>query len=115
MRLIDADEMLQDESEAYMKAQVALSRKGSDATVMLNQLVHKKLQMLIADTPTIDAVPVVRCKDCRYYDYPFSDSAAARVSDGANPERWCCRLGLVGAFDKDDYCSHGERKTAESE
>ena len=52
---------------------------------------------------------LVRCKDCRYYGNPFGLSA------GADSERWCFLLGLVGAFDKDDYCSHGERKTAESE
>lgn len=60
---------------------------------------------------------LVRCKDCRYYDYPFSDSpsAASRESDDAYPERWCCLLGMGGAFGSDDFCSHGERKTAESE
>ena len=59
----------------------------------------------------LELVPeaVVRCKDCRFYGDPFGLSA------GADSERWCFLLGLVGAFDKDDYCSHGERKTAESE
>lgn len=49
----------------------------------------------------------VRCKDCRYYDYPFPDP---KESADAYPERWCCLLGIGGAFGKDDYCSHGERK-----
>lgn len=42
-----------------------------------------------------NATEIVRCKDCRYYE---------------ENERWCYRLGLVGAFDKDNYCSHGERR-----
>lgn len=37
---------------------------------------------------------IVRCKDCRYYK---------------ENERWCRRLGLVGAFNKDGFCSRGER------
>ena len=45
--------------------------------------------------PRIDAVPVVRCKDCKFY---------------TEEERWCRRLGLCGAFDKDGYCSHAERE-----
>lgn len=43
---------------------------------------------------------VVRCKDCLYYD---------------ENERWCRRLGLVGAFDKDDYCAHGEWRSDETD
>ena len=40
---------------------------------------------------------IIRCEDCRYYD---------------ENERWCRRLGLVGAFDKDGFCSRGERREA---
>lgn len=43
-----------------------------------------------------DVEKVVRCKDCEYY---------------TEEERWCRRLGLCGAFDKNDYCSHAERRT----
>lgn len=50
---------------------------------------------------------IVRCKDCRYYGDPFGPDA------GADSERWCFLLGLVEAFDKDDYCSHGERRSDE--
>ncbi len=55
---------------------------------------------------------VVRCKDCRYYDYPFPDP---KESDDADPERWCCLLGLGGAFGKDEFCSYGERRTDEAD
>ena len=58
---------------------------------------------------------LVRCKDCRYYDYPFSDSPSATSQESADayPERWCCLLGMGGAFGKDSYCSYGERRTDE--
>lgn len=61
MRLIDADEMALNESEAYMSAQ---SKIDNGITFAINSCVHGKIQKLIADTPTVDAVSVVRCKDC---------------------------------------------------
>lgn len=42
---------------------------------------------------------VVRCKDCEFY-----------TAD----ELWCRRLGLCGAFDPDDFCSHAERREDEA-
>lgn len=52
------------------------------------------IDAIIESAPTIDAVPVVRCKDCEFY---------------TEEERWCRRLGLCGAFDTNDFCSHAER------
>ena len=51
-RLVDAYEMLLNESEAYLSVQ--MSGKVSETTQMVNSVVHKKIQQLIADTPTID-------------------------------------------------------------
>lgn len=52
----------------------------------------------VDDAPIVDAVEVVRCKDCEFY---------------TEEDRWCRRLGLCGAFGQDDYCSHAERRTDE--
>ena len=49
----------------------------------------------IAEQPTVDAVPVVRCRDCRW----FSDNWCNEVH--AHPIR------------EDDFCSYGERKGGE--
>ena len=49
-RLIDADQMLADESEAFMSAQLKLT---DEWTKLTNEVIHKKLQMLLADTPTV--------------------------------------------------------------
>lgn len=57
MRLIDADEMLDNEQIAYIKAQS--SKTISAMTRDVNKAVHAKIQMLIADTPTVEAKPVV--------------------------------------------------------
>jgi hypothetical protein len=52
----------------------------------------------IDNAPTIDAVPVVRCKDCKY-----KFSANGHNKDG-------CPLDGVGLMHDDDFCSCGERK-----
>lgn len=55
MRLIDSDQIAVDETEAYMAAQAQIE----DIDLLrANLLVHAKLQKLIADTPTVDAIPV---------------------------------------------------------
>ena len=53
----------------------------------------------IEDAPTVDAVAVVRCKDCKRY----------RHDDVFH--RWYCSIGMTKrATSKDDYCSWGERR-----
>ena len=41
---------------------------------------------------------VTRCKDCEFY---------------SEDEKWCRRLGLCGAFNGNDFCSHAEPKEVE--
>lgn len=73
-------------------------------------------------TPTIDAVPVVRCKDCEWYepctDWGFDEATGRRDHSkiiklpygechGQNfsfTEDGCLRVG------EGDFCSYGERK-----
>lgn len=90
MKLIDADEAFRVLSDYYH---------------------HRTEEQHDALHEALDRVPeaVVLCKDCKYYDYPFS--AAPQESTDAENERWCCLLGMGGAFGKNDYCSHGERRT----
>ena len=51
--------------------------------------------------PVVDAVPVVRCKDCKWLYDEMDD--------------YCCRShrGLVRICEN-SYCSHGERKENET-
>lgn len=86
MRLIDADQLLQ----IY----------GAGLT--------PKMEHRIRIAPTVDAVPVVRCKDCKYYRYGkhFTDI------------KFCQRLPYYAAEGglntaDDDFCSCGERKEGE--
>lgn len=51
---------------------------------------------ILSELPTIDAVEVVRCKDCKFNE---------------NLEWWACPiLGTIKLRD-DDYCSFAERRT----
>lgn len=52
----------------------------------------------IEEAPTIDAVPAVRCKDCKYYE-------PDEVECG------CLFAGGLQYVKPDDFCSYGERKT----
>ena len=83
MRLIDAD------------ALIALIKKR-----IKNSMIIGWLCSIIRDAPTIDAVPVVRCKDCKFGDWdsePNDAMVCMRTKDGF----W--RSG-------NDFCSFGERK-----
>lgn len=59
---------------------------------------------LIKKAPTVDAVPVVRCKDCKWF------------ADNNDGEWYGCQMFQVvlstpeDAPKPDDFCSYGERK-----
>ena len=56
---------------------------------------------LLLNAPTVDAVPVVRCRDCIHY---FSGACLKIYSDGnVSQDAWQER-------NEDDFCSYGERK-----
>ena len=51
--------------------------------------------------PSADVQPVVRCKDCKYFD--------SGTDEDGKPFFKC--LGWVyGGTSEDDFCSHGEQK-----
>ena len=61
----------------------------------------------IADAPTVDAVPVVRCRECVHWK-PTGSKAGNSFSDmeyigGCEFTNYCRR--------ESDFCSYGERKT----
>ena len=55
--------------------------------------------VLLLNAPTVDAVEVVRCKDCKWYENGKSyDAYCNHPTDGMNYSA------------EDDFCSYGERK-----
>ena len=53
----------------------------------------------ISEAPTIDAVPVVRCRECKY-----------RFKNNGHSKNGCPITDANIWMDDDDFCSHGERK-----
>ena len=49
--------------------------------------------------PTVDAVPVVRCRECKHRKY-----------DDIFGMLWCNLDSFTKRVKPDDFCSHGERK-----
>lgn len=63
---------------------------------------ESEVKQIIDDAPTVDAVPVVRCKDCKYVCdytdiYPKSEGYKCIKNGKFHDENW--------------YCADGERKT----
>lgn len=92
MRLVDADAL---ESLCDIMADKC---DGIEASIW------NQFRATVEWQPTIDAVPVVRCKDCKYVskdDYP----------DGNRPTYACPLLDMNVTADW--YCADGEKKTNE--
>ena len=85
-RLIDADAL-------KTKAIRCETFNLYDAPVFLKAVGTKEID----NAPTVDAVPVVRCKDCKWLYDEMDD--------------YCCRShrGLVRICEN-SFCSYGERK-----
>ena len=56
-----------------------------------------KARKLIADAPTVDAVEVVRCRECKYHE----DTHVIGFEH-------CCLYGLTMRYN--DFCSYGKRE-----
>ena len=89
MRLIDAD----------MADVVIIYDKGNELTQVSAIREYIERQRAFLDKfPTIDAVPVVRCRECKHCD----------------PENYHCDhpMGTAAPLKRkpDDFCSYGERK-----
>ena len=68
----------------------------------------KLVSAWLNEAPTVDAVEVVRCKDCKYWneENKWCYKHSHYFNDGVNWLQW-------ERFESDDFCSHGERKGAE--
>ncbi len=89
MRLIDADEF-----------EAALENTEYDISPAYEPdgYSHKLICEVLEETPTVDAVPVVRCRECiHHYIDEYGFPACAESGAMLNPE-------------EDDYCSRGQRK-----
>ena len=83
-RLIDADAL---KENCYIK--VGDTTIGRRSYVMFHE---------IEEAPTIDAVSVVRCKECIWFD---TDNTG---------EDYCIYVKGLADANADDYCSYGKRE-----
>ena len=96
MRLIDADAL----SEVLQKSKTSLMEMGLDDAVTLQTMTGVSMaQLSVAIAPAVDAVEVVRCKDCKY----------SYCNKYCTNEQWKDN-GATVTIEADDFCSYAERK-----
>lgn len=88
MRLIDAD-TLEAKLEEQRKLYIDMDMKGAEHLLVHDVLHH------VWEAPTIDAVQVVRCKDCKH-----------SREDELWHMRWCKGLTV----NDEHFCADGEKK-----
>ena len=88
MRLVDLD---------VLKAQL-------NKLPMMSNWGEAFIPQLIDEQPTIDAVPVVRCQECRYYPTAKVNEKGFLICPASGME-----------ITETDYCSYGERMDKEDE
>lgn len=97
-RLIDADELV--------------AKLEADAEEMEEPIAKMFTYAAVNDVknaPTVDAVPVVRCRDCRYYEPDFGCPWG-----GCNHPHWSTRT-LGFEVSEDGYCHRAERREGEND
>jgi hypothetical protein len=97
MRLIDADALKNALIECTPYAIDPVYRNTNSNIDMFT------IMDVLDELPTIDAIPVVRCKDCKHYD-------TIGCSKGIG---WCKKMD-IGASDN-FYCANGKQLNKESE
>lgn len=103
MRLIDADELKKDDETNLILSRDAI-RTGKQLKLCAEMFIAK-----IDKAPTIDAVPVVRCKNCKHWGTMDEIVGVCReqmiVQDY---ERGSINIYPERAYDH--YCAYGEEK-----
>jgi hypothetical protein len=65
------------------------------------ELNFQEIREVINNAPTVDAVPVVRCGECKWFD-------RTELSGTVEPIGYRCKL-KQRFVDVDDFCKRGER------
>ena len=87
-------------AELESMQKVALSGRMDLVDIGYNNGLAMAYAMLM-DEPSVDAVEVVRCKDCKHF-CPY---------EGEEHKGDCAELaGLESCVYEDDFCSYGERR-----
>lgn len=95
MRMIDADKLRKD--VLYLPNCYNGYSDTYDKAMILD---------LVDEQPTVDAVPVVRCKNCKY-------CSVDRYADGNVPDYVCIEMDTI--VEPDDFCSREERRDEDAD
>lgn len=96
-RLIDADDFY----KPFEEGKKTLETIGSELPEELLDAVLKiydEIKEWLDATPTVDAVEVVRCRDCKHW---------------RDTDHTCRKLSLVSPMCANEYCSFAERRNDE--
>lgn len=115
MRLIDGDVLIEKFNEKVDMAECLIDERTAERFATFCALADA-----VEESHTVDAVPIVRCKDCKWSHTPYTDgfekifprgALSCRMGRGLNQDPFGERLpnddSLVSG---DDFCSSGERK-----
>ena len=95
MRIIDADAMKRVYQEVLCNHVTCI-----DCSLFMDDK-YCRFETMLSESPTVDAVPVVRCRKCIHYEM----GVCLKIYDDgeASSYAWQGRK-------PDDFCSYGERK-----
>ena len=102
MRLIDADELKEQLIQRYEKAVEWRNETSSFYCERAEGAIAAFLEAIrtLNNAPTVDAVPVVRCRDC--IDF-------VKGKDKLGEIRYC-NLNSIYGCDENSFCSFGRKK-----
>ena len=93
MRLIDADAMKRVYQEVLCSHVACI-----DCSFFMDDK-YCRFETMLSEAPTINAIPVVRCRECNQ----------GEIDDPDFPDEYYCHAGC-GWNKGDFYCAYGERK-----
>ena len=101
-RLIDAD--------ALKKKYTMVIKRTSPSAIMERPAI---LLEDVDEAPTIDAVEVVRCKDCRWFDKTEDSSYGYchAMKHAYLSKNW--EISIYRTYKEDFYCADGEKREVE--
>ena len=99
-RLIDANLLLECLNVLEASGGHWLYKKACD------DMIQGLFPKIVNEQPTVDAVEVVRCKDCKHYH------THNRSSKWNTEAMYCCKSAIKKVC-PDDFCSYGERREGE--
>ena len=93
MRMIDADAMKRVYQEVLCSHVACI-----DCSFFMDDK-YCRFETMLSEAPTINAIPVVRCRECNQ----------GEIDDPDFPDEYYCHAGC-GWNKGDFYCAYGERK-----